>query len=389
MSNRIVALYAAGLALLAMVPAVACSSSEGSSLPAITTMDAAVAPGPYAVGVTTLHLVDSTRETEANGDYAGNEGREYDVEVWYPTVGEADAAPQRDAAVDSEGAPYPLVVFAHGLMSSRGQSPYYTEHLASHGYVVVAPDFPLSKGGAPGGASLGAVAEQAGDVSFMIDTFLAHDDEAGNLFESAIDADRIGVTGHSLGGLTTLLSIYGPGRDERIDAALAIEPVACIMTDDVSGDASTPVLVLAGSLDRFVRGMPRIGYDAANPPRYWLEVAGADHVRFSQVDITDEAILATLGGSLGGGQERVSDDATRTAESIGGSVAGCTSALDAEPADDELLEADRQREILLTFATPFFDAYLRENDDSLAFFQDDLAAQVPEARFEMDLGEGG
>ena len=38
--------------------------------------------------------------------------------------------------------PYPLVVFSHGAYGVRFQSVFFTAYLASHGYVVVAPDHP-------------------------------------------------------------------------------------------------------------------------------------------------------------------------------------------------------------------------------------------------------
>src|SRR5262249_47079336 len=120
-------------------------------------------PGRYAVGTTSMTLVDSSRPTMANGPSPGASDRPLATLVWYP----ADGAGGADAPVAHDGSPFPLVVFSHGLGAPPNQSTQYTIHLASHGYVVVAPAFPLSKLGAPGGPTLADAPNQAGDVSFL------------------------------------------------------------------------------------------------------------------------------------------------------------------------------------------------------------------------------
>src|SRR5690349_19494483 len=116
-------------------------------------IDAAVAPvydpgqpGPYAVGVHTVELTDPSRN------------RTFSVEVWYPVdpahvdgddntyslLGGLVAlpSPARRDATPAPGGPWPLVVFSHGYGGIRFQSFFLTEQLASHGFVVAAPDHP-------------------------------------------------------------------------------------------------------------------------------------------------------------------------------------------------------------------------------------------------------
>ena len=45
-----------------------------------------------------------------------------------------------DAPADTDGGPYPLVIFSHGSVEYRYAYAYLTEHLASHGFVVMAVD---------------------------------------------------------------------------------------------------------------------------------------------------------------------------------------------------------------------------------------------------------
>src|SRR2546428_3435852 len=108
-------------------------------------------PGPYGVGETSLVLVDASRPTMPNGSFPGAPDRTLPTAVWYPTAPDTSGP---DATLASNGRPFPLVVFGHALGSYNRQSTFLTTHLASHGYIVAAPAFPLSQLGAPGGATV-------------------------------------------------------------------------------------------------------------------------------------------------------------------------------------------------------------------------------------------
>jgi len=164
------------------------------------------APGPYAVGVTTFSFVDAR-------------GKELTVEVWYPGDVEPGSEPSpyeptlltasavRDVPPDLRGAPYPLLGFSHGMAGIRFQSVTLTEHLASHGYVVVAPDHPdntfldLDEDAVPR-----VVLERPDDVRNSIDEAVARatgaDPYLGGLVESA---DEWSILGHSFGAYTALV----------------------------------------------------------------------------------------------------------------------------------------------------------------------------------------
>jgi len=53
----------------------------------------------------------------------------------------------------------------------------------------------------------------------------------------------------------------------------------------------------------------RQGYDVANPPRYFVELAGADHVRFADIDISDTQLPGIV-SRVAGGTNDVAADAT-------------------------------------------------------------------------------
>jgi predicted dienelactone hydrolase len=136
-----------------------------------------LAPGPYTVASYTATFVDDSRPTPANGDYPGSPRRELPGEVWYP---------ENPAA-----GPAPLLLFSHGFTSTYRNGNYLAQHLASHGFVVVAVDFPLTSLGAPGGANVADVASQPGDLSFLIDRLILDSRSSGHALEGHLDGERM------------------------------------------------------------------------------------------------------------------------------------------------------------------------------------------------------
>ena len=203
-----------------------------------TTSAARLAPGPFAVSTTDFTWVDETRPTAANGDFAGSADRTFAVTLWSP-----EGAP----------GPHPLLVYSHGFMSNRHGGSHLAEHMASHGYVVVATDYPLSHFGAPGGPNAMDVVNQPGDVSFLIDSVLGLTADA-RPFEGGIDRGRIGVMGLSLGGLTTTLAAFHPDLgDPRIAVAISIAGPSAMFGPDYFDQADVPFLMIAGTHDAMIR----------------------------------------------------------------------------------------------------------------------------------------
>ncbi len=196
-----------------------------------------LAPGPYTVGEADLVFTDSSRPTSANGDYPGSTSRQFATSMWYP---------------DDSTSDHPLIIYSHGFMSNRTEGDYIASNLASHGYVVVAPDYPLSNRSAPGGPMAADVIQQPADVSFLIDSTMSL--EGGQKhFSGNIDPTRIGVVGLSLGGLTTELVTFHPQRrDPRIKAAISIAGPANMFTKRFFDTAATPFLMIAGTVDALV-----------------------------------------------------------------------------------------------------------------------------------------
>jgi len=318
-------------------------------------------PGPYGIGETSLVLVDPSRPTMPNGSFPGAPNRTLPMAVWYPTTPDAGGP---NAPLAHDGRPFPLVIFGHALGSYNTQSTFLTTHLASHGYIVAAPAFPLSSLGAPGGATVADVPAQVGDVTFVIDSFLAFASDAQNRFAGGVDAERIGLTGHSGGALTTLVAAYDAHlREPRIKAAVAFAPPACFLQAGYFDAARVPLLIVQGDRDLLVdpAGDAGAAYARAHPPRAFLLVHGGTHLGF-----------ADLGATLGDGivcslfpdRTELNAQITGLLETLGGAADhvgfdGCPSAYCM--GDRAHVGGPRQQQIGKEAALAFFEDALRGN----------------------------
>ena len=224
------ALVAAGLAVAWLRTAPEEPAADSESI-------ARLAAGPHVVGLVELEWVDGSRPTAENGVFPGSAERAFAVALWFPEVTDGK---------------HPLVVYSHGFLSTRHGGRYLAEHLASHGYVVLSADYPLSHAQAPGGPNFLDVIHQPGDVSFLIDQVLALDAEE-RPFEGDIDPERIGVFGLSLGGITsTLVAFHPEWRDPRIAAAISIAGPGDILGPGFFDHAAVPFLMIAGTSDAII-----------------------------------------------------------------------------------------------------------------------------------------
>jgi dienelactone hydrolase len=232
------------MALLAGGLALTWKLSEPPPLPATSPGAALLAPGPWATGFAEHDLVDTRRPTDANGDFPGAPVRRLHARVWFP------------AGADGKSVgtgPFPLIAYSHGFFSSGREADYLARYLASHGYVTVAADFPLTGYEAPGGANVFDVINQPGDISFLIDTLLAWSADPASPWAGRIDPERIAITGLSLGGMTTELTAYHPRlRDPRVKAAVSIAGPMELFGRAFFAGSELPFLMVAGDIDAMV-----------------------------------------------------------------------------------------------------------------------------------------
>ncbi len=264
------------------------------------------ARGPHPAGVRTLSLVDVAR---------GN--RSLPAEVWYPAT-EGDAGRDLDPATRDayelipgfplfaqdavrDAAPragrHPVVLFSHGYGGHRRQSTFLSTHLASHGYVVASVDhtgntmFDVVRQmiQAQSGQELPPIDEQARelagdrppDVSFLLDSLLGAD------FGALIDPERVGMTGHSFGGWTTIATT---ARDRRIRAAVPLAPAGgwtpisdafAVPDGDFAWGRDVPTLYIVADRDTLLplRGTQEL-FDRTQSSKRLVVLRNADHMHF-------------------------------------------------------------------------------------------------------------
>lgn len=242
----------------------------------------------FGVGLRQASWTDTKRGIAKTMGFAGADTRRLDVMVWYPAAASGDAVATE--APLAAGGPRPLVIYSHGTNGRPDNAMHIVKDLVRRGYVVAAPNYPLSSSTAftrITATDTSDVINQVKDISFLIDRLLADP-----FFGPAIDAQKIGISGHSLGGVTSYFSIYGGGvRDPRVKAAALIAPGDPVQTALAYGmgmwgtqhvAVSVPVLFLTAEKDVFARttGRPYAAYTRVEGPKYQVMIKRGTHVWF-------------------------------------------------------------------------------------------------------------
>ncbi len=239
-----------------------------------------VGPQEHAVGMTSMTFVDTSRPTSAHGSVPEAPTRILETTIVYPVHGTPGGASTSGLPVDGSAAPYPLVVLSHGLGGSPGYMIPLAEAWAARGYVVALPRFPLTSNTTPGGPVAQDVQNQPADVSFIIDEVLAESHSAGSLMSSSVDGDRVAVSGHSNGGITTYgLTAHSCCRDRRIDAAIVLSGVPSPFAGGEYELSDTPpMFVLHGVHDiQLIYNQAVRTYNELQPPKGLLTLEESDH----------------------------------------------------------------------------------------------------------------
>lgn len=160
---------------------------------------------------------------------------------------------ETDVYVPGGDGPFPLVVHAHGFDGSTAKFSNLLGAWAAAGYVVVAPNFPLTNDGvADADKDLGDYLNQPADVRFALDSVLAMNETGGEL-EGLISTEHMGISGLSLGGATTYPTLFHPCcADDRYRSAILMSALELPFEPgeyDYAGARPFPVLAFAGTSD--------------------------------------------------------------------------------------------------------------------------------------------
>ena len=388
------------IAALGLVLALACAvglffATAGVDTPEGQASREVLARGPYQVKKLDTTFVDRSRATRANNVFSGSDERRLVTSITYPTSPNA-----RGVAWDGRPASgFPLIVYSHGFMSRRSEGRYLALHFARHGYVFVAADYPLTNFASPGGPRFDDVAHQPGDVRFLIDSLLRWNDDPTHEFSGAIDPERIGVMGLSLGGMTSTLAAFHPDlRDDRISAAVSIAGPSAMFTSGFFETADVPFLMIAGDADAVVPYAENAASLVARAPRSGLvTLRNGSHVGFADI-ARYTSRWSRHGDSLACGalMGAVAEDADLgDVAGLGGPDAGVIRTQGGRPCDPlpsvRSMRPARQQMLTILAAFSFFESRFAEEAADrrkaadylaagLAAENDDVTVRLPSAR---------
>jgi len=275
--------------------------------------------GPFPVGVTTVMLQDDTRTDKDTG-----RPRPIPLEIFYPAVQSVRNGPfwtyelaeeakdqdlgdkydkiveaglpgmatraVRDAELDKVHGPYPVIIFSHGSYGIRWQSVSLVVHLASHGYIVAAPDhegntvWDLIRDGYSDSSTMQSAPYRLDDVKFVIDWLIDQNEKKGSFLEGTVDGRDIGVSGHSFGGFT---AVTMPCVDNRVKAALGESPAikaSTIWGCDLA-KYPVPLMAMGGTMDQTLNYKDQYcSYrEVEAPAKYLCQIDKAGHYTFSDI----------------------------------------------------------------------------------------------------------
>lgn len=191
----------------------------------------------------------------------------FDALLYYPAPA---AAP--GAALEPSGAPYPVVVFGHGFLQAPSRYSGVLAHMASWGFIVIAPDTQTGFSPSHGQFAL--------DMRTCIDWLVQENGREGSVLRAGVDVGAIGIGGHSMGGGAATLAA---ADDPRI---IAIATLAAAETNPsavaAAGRLSIPASYISGSQDS-ITPLAQHGqrmYDAQTSPRQLPLILGGSHCGF-------------------------------------------------------------------------------------------------------------
>jgi hypothetical protein len=241
--------------------------------------------GPWSVGAQTVEIEGMTVEIWYPAKFGSEKGKNkivYDIRRLLP-ISERTKIPAEDnpwqecdcysnLPLDDRHGPYPLLVFVHGTGGYRMQNLSQMTHWASRGFVVAAADHP--------GLYLGdmLVGNMVYDIESDMDLLLpALKSPTGEIafLAGQVDASRIGMAGHSAGGMS--IRPFGKFAGVRVLIPMAYE--------GTESGADLESSLIMGAIDDTVAEYSRQvkGYEDSPTPKRLVGIQNAGHLVFSDL----------------------------------------------------------------------------------------------------------
>lgn len=286
--------------------------------------------GPYNIGIQKFHLIDESRLEEFTEDDP-NDFREVMVQLWYPidkdVTGERieymdlitfewlmDRSPiplitipktaykfvKPHGIINAEIAPYPnkfpVIIFSPGY---DGNYEIYTsliEDLVSNGFIVASINHPYVSGITvfPDGRTIKATTVQnisltsvIADAKFVLD-FLTEINQTNQLFFGRLDLSKVGMFGHSFGGASTIMCLYG---DSRFKCGLTLDGV--IYEELINQDFNKPIMIMLAEKS-FTSNSSDYLWNYLINDAYQVTIIGSTHYAFTDVGILLKHLLPLI-----------------------------------------------------------------------------------------------
>lgn len=201
---------------------------------------------------------------------------------------------ETDIYVPEGEGPFPLIVHAHGFDGHAGKYSQLLTSWAEAGYVVAAPTFPLTNDLDDTPGVLTDYENQPGDLSFVIDQLLASASGDHPSLAGTIEEERIGVSGHSLGGITGYGLVFNSCcRDDRIDALVVMNSRPLEFDGDDAYEG-TPLMLALSSDDPIISYDDALApYDEAEGPKLLMTLESDGHFEpYEDVESPHDDVVA-------------------------------------------------------------------------------------------------
>jgi predicted dienelactone hydrolase len=245
--------------------------------------------GPYGVGTRRMTF---TKESVTKP----GQMRVLDTYFWYPAdpvTASLDTHPRGvlNAPLPADTHSLPVIMFSHGSCGIPTQSFFWVTTLASYGFIVAAPPHPGNTtadcviNNTPG-AFADSAQNRPADIIFVIDQLLILNDAEDSFFFGAIDPDRIGMSGHSFGGYTTLRV---SAEDPRVTAGVALAPAIFGINDEIAS-IDIPMMLQDGDIDSLtpIEANAAPAFQLLKAPRYLVEILHTGHYAFSDLCVPSQ-----------------------------------------------------------------------------------------------------
>jgi hypothetical protein len=157
----------------------------------------------------------------------------------------------------AEGKTYPVITWGNGTCAQPLLYSELLEHIASHGFIVVATN----------STSVGSGMEMQRGLDFVI----AENEKTGSPLFGKINAELLGASGHSQGSMATV----SVGGAARIKVTVPIEGAQAAAARELKG----PVFLIAGEIDTLVTpASVESAFDAITVPAVYGLSMGLDHL---------------------------------------------------------------------------------------------------------------